>query len=243
VTDWKDNGKTNVDLPDNQQMAATTAINYKYADNYTYTGKLYASGNEVVYVPLNATPDENMMHDLARFLGALHRGAGVSKITYDGKEYIWDPTRVKELGIANNTELKGSNWINADNKTLVSVITANAQNEMADGKLEFKADNDNMTIYFAANYKFKSFGKQESGDYVAWGSGTVFAFTDPVTINQNSYRKVLVWTNEADASFVGNFYYVEEAAATSTTDAKWELFDQLGNGLGIYVTFEKITQN
>ncbi len=255
VTDWKDNGKTNVDLPDNQQMAATTAINYNYADNYTYTGKLYASDNEVVYVPVSTfstTSDEdmkNMMNDLARFLGALHRAAGVTEIEYNQKKYIWDPARIYELGLvqdANAKELKGSNWINADDQTLVSVITANATSEMADGKLEFKANNENMTIYLALapNYSFTSYGKQGK-DYVQWGSGTVFAFTDAVTINQKSYKKVLVLTNTVE-SFVGKFYYVDAAATAGTSQTpsdKYQLFDQFGNGLGIYVEITAYTQN
>ena len=245
VTDWKDNGKTHVDLPDNQQMAATTAINYKYADNYTYKGQLYASDNEVVYVQGTAS-NKDMMNDVARFLGALHRAAGVSEITYDNKKYIWDPARIKELGLvedANATELKGSNWINSEDQTLVSVITANASSLKTAGKLTFKADNDDMTIYLGeANYEFTSYGKQGK-DYVQWATGTVFAFPgDPVTINQNSkkYKKVLVLTNTVE-SFVGKIYYVD---ATATAGANyWELFDQFGNGLGIYVIITAITQN
>jgi hypothetical protein len=236
VTDWQDNGKTNVDLPDNQQMAATTAINYNYADNYTYNGNFYASDNEVVYVSASTTPDVNMLNDLARFLGALHRAAGVSEIEYNSKKYIWDPARIYELGLVQDpdaTELKGSNWINADDQTLVSVISADVQGGSVSGKLTFKADNDEMTIYLGkANYSFDSFVKQGQV-YNQLASGTVFAFEAPVTINQIEYRKVLVLTNDV-ASFVGKFYYVEKAA-TAGTD-KWELFDQFGNGLGIYVT-------
>jgi len=240
VTDWKDNGKTNVDLPDNQQMAATTAINYNYADGYTYNGKFYASDNEVVYVPTSTTPDAKMMGDFARFFGALHRAAGVNEITYDNKKYIWDPVRIKELGLVQEptaTELKGSNWINADDQTLVSVITANASTLAQQKKLTFKADNDEMTIYFAApNYSFESFVKQGQG-YNQLATGTVFAFENTVTINQKDYKKVLVLTNDVE-SFVGKFYYVD---ATATAGANyWELFDQFGNGLGIYVIITAI---
>jgi len=241
VTDWQENGNTNVDLPDNQQMAATTAINYNYADNYTYNGNFYASDNEVVYVSANTTPDVNMLNDLARFLGALHRAAGVSEIEYKSKKYIWDPARIKELGLVQDptaTELKGSNWINTtDDQTLVSVISAHVQSGSVTDKLTFKADNDEITIYLGkANYSFESFVKQGQ-DYNQLANGTVFAFTDAVTINGKSYKKVLVLTNTVE-SFVGKFYYVVEAA-TAGTD-KWELFDQFGNGLGIYVTITAI---
>lgn len=241
VTDWQDNGKTNVDLPDNQQMAATTAINYNYADNYTYNGKFYASDNEVVYVSASTTPDVNMLNDLARFLGALHRAAGVTEITYNSKKYIWDPARIKELGLVqdpNATELKGSNWINAEDETLVSVISADVQSgSVTGGKLTFKAGNDEMTIYLGkANYSFTSYVKQGQ-DYNQLATGSVFAFETPVTINGKRYIKVLVLENSV-ASFVGKFYYVDEAA-TAGAD-KWELFDQFGNGLGIYVTITAI---
>ena len=248
VTDWKDNGKTNVDLPDNQQMAAYTAINYKY-DNWNYTGKLYASDNDVVYVQGTASNVE-MMNDMARFLGALHRAAGVAKITYAGKEYTWNPARIYELGLvkdANAKELKGSNWINDADSTLVDVITDNAADLFAAKKLTFTADNADMTIYLAApTHSFVSYGFQQN-KYVKWGEGNVFAFDGTVTIGQNTntYKKVIVLDNTVK-SFIGKIYYIDAAATAGTSQTpsdKYQLFDQFGNGLGIYVEITAISQN
>ena len=242
VTEWKDNGKTNVDLPDNQQMAAVTAANFTYSD-YQYKGKLYASDNDVVYVPLNATPDEDMMNDLARFLGALHRAAGVAKITYDSKDYTWDPTRVYDLGLVsdpNAKELKGSNWINAEGQTLVSVITAQATALQSAGKLKLTADGAEVVIYLAKpTHSFESFGFQQ-GNYVAWGSGKVYANDDLVKeINGVSYKKIVVLEN-SEPSFIGKVYYIAASATADDGATKYPLFDQFGNGVGIYVEITAI---
>lgn len=246
VTDWKDNGKTNVDLPDNQQKAAVTAANYVYPDpGYTYTGQLYASENDVVYVP-----GTDMLGDVARFLGALHRAAGVAEIEYKQVKYTWNPARVYELGLVhdqNATELKGSNWINANDQTLVSVITADVATIQQAGKLTVKADSEDVNIYIGqATHSFVSYALQQP-NYVEWGQGTVYVFnTDAVTIGQNKYKKVVVLTNTPDASFVGKVYYVDENAAAVAANAQpgpndyWQLFDQYGNPLGIYVVITAI---
>lgn len=235
VTDWKDNGKTNVDLPDNQQKAAVTAANYVYPNNYTYIGKLFASENDVVYVP-GSTNAEDMKNDFARFLGALHRAAGVAKIKYNNVEYTWNPARVYELGLVedpNATELKGSNWINANDQTLVSVITADAATIQQAGKLTIEADGEAVNIYIGqATNSFVSYALQQA-TYVEWGQGTVYVFDGTVTIGTKNYKKVVVLTNTPDASFVGKVYYVDENAAAGAD--YWQLFDQYGNPLGIYV--------
>lgn len=246
VTDWKDNGKTNVDLPDNQQKAAVTAANYTYPDNYAYVGTLYASENDVVYVAgQNGTP-EDMMKDFARFVGALHRAAGVAEIEYAGVKYTWDPALVKANGYITDpdqSELKGSNWIDPQTgNTLVKVVTANAATLQTAGVLTLKADSEDVNFYLGtANYTFKSYGlKMGTGQtgYVEWGEGSAFVFNDAVTIGQNQYKKVVVLTNTPDASFVGKVYYVQ-ATAQAGTDY-WQLFDQYGNPLGIYVVITAI---
>ncbi|MBO7589967.1 MAG: hypothetical protein J6T05_00010 [Prevotella sp.] len=244
VTDWVDNGKTNVDLPDNQQKAAVTAANYEYPDGYTYTGTLYASENDVVYVP-GSTDNEDIMNDFARFVGALHRAAGVAEIEYNSVKYTWDPALVKANGYITDpdqSELKGSNWIDPlTGNTLVKVVTANATALQTAGVLTLEADGEPVNFYLGtATNSFKSYGLQQT-TYVEWGEGTVFVFNDAVTIGQNQYKKVLVLTNTPDASFVGKVYYVDENAAVANDPTQpgpndyWQLYDQFGNPLGIYV--------
>lgn len=235
VTDWKDTGKTNVDLPDNQQPAAVTAINYVYPDNYQYNAPFYASDNDVCYT---GALDRNGMNDLARFLGALHRAAGVNKITYDGKDYTWNPTRIKELGLVpdpDGDELKGSNWFNEEEGTLVSVITAAAANLTS--PLTLKADNDDIKIYLGATHNFTSYGQKPDGTYIQYATGTVFV-TDG-TIGNTAYKKALVITNDVDG-FVGKTYYIDAAAAVGNT--YYQLRDSFGNLLPIWVQITSAIQ-
>ena len=235
VTEWKDTGKTNVDLPDNQQPVAVTAINYAYPDNYTYTAPFYASDNDVCYTGgLNAAG----MNDLARFLGALHRAAGVNKITYAGKDYTWNPTRIKELGLVpdpDGDELKGSNWFNEEEGTLVSVITAGATNLTS--PLTLKADADEIKIYLGATHNFTSYGKQPDGTYIEYATGTVLV-TDG-KIGSTDYKKALVITNSVDG-FVGKTYYIDNNAAVG--DTPYQLRDSFGNLLPIWVKITSAIQ-
>ena len=241
VTEWKDTGKTNVDLPDNQQKAAVTAANYTYPD-YAYVGTLYASENDVVYVAdQNGTP-EDMMNDFARFAGALHRAAGVAEIVYNGVKYTWDPALVKANGYINDpdqSELKGSNWIDPlTGNTLVKVVTANAAAIQQAGKLTIEADGENVNFYLGTpTHSFVSYALQQT-TYVQWGQGTVYAFDGTVTIGTKAYKKVVVLTNTPDASFIGKVYYLDENAAAGAD--YWQLFDQFGNPLGIYVVITAI---
>jgi hypothetical protein len=132
VLPWDAVNSQNVDLPANQdgtgtggnggnnqnQTATQQAIAYQYAD-YTYNGQFaYVDDNNLTYTvsAANAQNPTNVMNDLARYLGALYRGGNVQQLTYGGKTYTWDPTTAGNL--------KGSNWVNAEGNTLVSVITA-----------------------------------------------------------------------------------------------------------------------
>ena len=99
------------------------------ATGYTYEDREYIgtfnpvilSGTAVrfdgTYSAEQAAQEEGsaIMNDMARFLGALYRiddGAPVTKLTYKDTEYTWN---------AEGT-LAGSNWEDADGKTLVSAI-------------------------------------------------------------------------------------------------------------------------
>lgn len=124
VDNWGDDSSSNVDLPNNYNML-TAAMNYTYND-YTYKATLSISGNEVT--AQYATTEEataNLTNDMARFLGALYRGAHVQSITYNSKNFRWDAS----------LNLLGSNYresayvgktddTDAHKHTLVSQITA-----------------------------------------------------------------------------------------------------------------------
>lgn len=95
------------------------AMQYRYEDDYAYAGAQAITEGEGGPT-LTTTYEQKgfeltqVMNDLARYLGALHRvdnGQSVKSITYGETAYTWN---------AEGT-LKGSNWA-ADGKTLVSAI-------------------------------------------------------------------------------------------------------------------------
>ena len=99
------------------------ADQYEYSDNYVYSG-VYTVTEDGDTLTINSVYDaaalmtnpDVLTHDLARFLGALHRtddGATVKSIVYNGNTYTWDTEGT----------LLGSNWKNGDT-TLVSAIVA-----------------------------------------------------------------------------------------------------------------------
>ena len=93
------------------------ADSYKY-EGFEYTGERTIVGNEVLMtypMAYDVQMLEGMNDDFPRFVGALYRadsGATVKSITYNGVEYTWD---------AEGT-LLGSNWVDADGKTLVKAV-------------------------------------------------------------------------------------------------------------------------
>ncbi len=93
------------------------ADKYTY-DGFQYTGERTIVGDEVLMtypMAYDVQMLEGMNDDFPRFVGALYRadsGATVKSITYNGVEYIWD---------AKGT-LLGSNWVDADGKTLVKAV-------------------------------------------------------------------------------------------------------------------------
>jgi len=102
----------------------TNAIAYTYND-YTYNmneqmvngfiiNNTYLESELLVYN--SGDMYQGIMHDLARFLGAIYRATDstVVALHYDGVEYTWNTAGT----------LAGSNWEDASGNTLVSVITA-----------------------------------------------------------------------------------------------------------------------
>nr|WP_320665589.1 InlB B-repeat-containing protein [Paracholeplasma sp.] len=84
----------------------TQDVTNKHIHNVYSNWALYQSNSDDIH--------QGILFDMARFLGALHYVDGrVNAIDYDGITYTWN-----ELGT-----LKGSNWENEQEQTLVSVIT------------------------------------------------------------------------------------------------------------------------
>ena len=104
------------------------AIAYDYGTyNYNYNGVPSFSEGTIALVYLqsdllaynSSDPYQGILHDLARYLGALHRvdESVITSIEYNGFDYTWDDSQ----------NLSGSNWAK-DDITLVSVITAVFEN-------------------------------------------------------------------------------------------------------------------
>ena len=102
------------------------ADSYPYTDGFEYTGERTVVGDDVIMVypqAYDAAMLAGMNDDFPRFIGALYRaddGATVSSITYNGVEYTW------------NTQgtLKGSNWVDAEGKTLVAAVASELGNNI-----------------------------------------------------------------------------------------------------------------
>ncbi len=148
VTDWVDGGATEASLPHNNSLASA-AKDYVYpTDNpYTYNGTITVNGNSVTYTIANSSIGDGsaVMNDMARFLGALYRAAGVQTIKYNGNTYTWRPDLAGDL--------KGSNWYDVTySKTLVSVLKTDKGSSVV-GKTPFTItfDADGTTMSFTFN--------------------------------------------------------------------------------------------
>lgn len=105
-----------------------SAPGYVYDPVYTPVGDIEFDMSSNTYTGTYTAPQVLAgapMNDMARYLGALYRQAGstITSIVFDGKTYSWNPAEP-------NT---GSNWIDGDGKTLVSVVTAKFQAAILDG--------------------------------------------------------------------------------------------------------------
>ncbi|MDY0277356.1 MAG: InlB B-repeat-containing protein [Acholeplasma sp.] len=99
------------------QSTLDDVLGYTYGD-YTYVGNMIQSDDtlfESSYT-LAQYSSGDALRDMARFLGAIKYvdPTTVNEIIYQDISYIWDE----------ETGLKGSNWVDVDGVTLVSVITS-----------------------------------------------------------------------------------------------------------------------
>ena len=119
------------------------AFAYEYKDGYTYKGvDLKIEGTKVTgyYTSTQLTTGEDVMHDMARLLGALYRAGGAREIVYDRVTYTWDA----DLG------LKGSNWVDAGGDTLVDAIVADHSTVKDGTSIRLTVDDIDITFAVAA---------------------------------------------------------------------------------------------
>ena len=144
VLPWTDNGSTNVNLPNQDKV--TAALNYHYPDGYQYNYEsIKVDGNDITATYPFGTANMDYLHDIARFLGALYRASGVQEIEYNGTTYHWDPEAAGAHSNPAVAELKGSNWVDGSNNTLVSAIAANANTILQNG-LTITADGQEINF-------------------------------------------------------------------------------------------------
>ncbi len=120
------------------ENAAQQAIGYTYSD-YTYNGQFTqtdATTVDYTITPGNAN-STNLVRDMARYLGALYRASGVTSITYNGVTYSWS---------TEPDELKGSNWRDDDNHTLVSAIASAFTPSTLPESLTITTDKGDITV-------------------------------------------------------------------------------------------------
>ena len=98
--------------------ALKNALDYTYDPEYVYNGHFSVSGTTLSY----ETSTENLLtektvYDIARILGALYRAnkGAVRELTIKGSVYTWDEEAAGNL--------KGSNWVDENGKTLISKMT------------------------------------------------------------------------------------------------------------------------
>ena len=138
VSPWTDNGSTNVNLPDNQGIAAT-AVNYNYS-GYTYnytqnTGGITVDGNDITitYDLLATDGNQPKLDDLEHILGALHLASGVQEIEYGNKTYTWN----------------GSKWVDDANNTLMNALAPGGELPTT---LTIKADGEDINFTFKSSF-------------------------------------------------------------------------------------------
>lgn len=99
--------------------ALKNAKAYTYDPAYVYNGTFSVSGTTLSYETQAADlATKKTMDDIARILGALYRAnhGAVRELTINGTVYTWDEEAAGNL--------KGSNWVDASGKTLISKMVA-----------------------------------------------------------------------------------------------------------------------
>ena len=193
--------KTKADI----ETLLKAAKNHEYTD-YTYIGEGTVNGTTVtgtypalyrdypalhkewhpdLYKKGTETYETQIMYDLARYLGALHRvESPAEKITYNKTDYTW------------NTQgtLKGSNWEDSTGNTLVGAIADNATGIMKDEKLTLTIDGIDVT--------FKIAWKKSSVTLDKSSLSMEASDTAPLTATVYPADATLTWIVDKDGDYV-----------------------------------------
>ena len=132
---------------------------------YEPTGTASASENGVSIAYDGSYTGEDVMNDLARFLGVMYGTGKLTTLTYNGTEYAWE-----DLGN------QGSNWAN-NGTTLVSVLVDDFRAGRITDSVSLKlGDNSTFTITFDAEFV------AVVGDLQSKGTVTYSQFADAVAV-------------------------------------------------------------
>ena len=120
------------------------ALAYEYPDGREYKGDIKVNGTTVTgtYTAAQIFAGEDVMNDMARLLGALYRAGDAKKIVFDGKTYTWDA----------DNGLKGSNWVDSNDNTLVKAIGIKVGGTVS-ASTEVELTVDGIDITFAVDAK------------------------------------------------------------------------------------------
>lgn len=133
---------------------------------YEPTGTASVSENGVSITYDGSYTGEDVMNDLARFLGVMYNTGKLTTLTYDGKAFKWDADK----------GLMGSNWAN-NGTTLVSVLVDDFRAGRITDSVSLKlGDNSTFTITFDAEFV------AVVGDLQSKGTVTYSQFADAVAV-------------------------------------------------------------
>ena len=202
------------------------ADSYTYTDGFEYTGERTVVGDDVIMVypqAYDAAMLAGMNDDFPRFVGALYRadnGVTVSSITYNGVEYTW------------NTQgtLKGSNWVDAEGKTLVAAVASELGTDIASmistgGSITLTlglADGTSIEMTYTVSAPVASIGETYYGTLQA----AVKAVKDGETITLNKHAA------DENGVIQGNGVKFETKNYTITLDFNGLTYDINGTTVG-----------
>lgn len=136
-------------------------------DGYTPVGEATVTSANVLSIAYDGSyTGEDVMNDLARFLGVMYSTGKLTSITYNGVEYAWDA----------NKGLLGSNWVK-EGTTLVSVLVEDFRTGKITDSVSLTLTRDStFTIAFDAEFV------AVVGDLQSKGTVTYSQFADAVAV-------------------------------------------------------------
>lgn len=227
------------------------AVDYVYADGgeynadeYTYVGAISSGAGAITanygydyYEALIADLQKNpasmsektrdIMNDFARYMGALYRSADgdVGRVYFDGTEYVWKAD-------ADGAWLNGSNWRDADGKTLTEIVVQYiaqsqstrivmevASNGISAEALTYSVQFDDAPIVveqYTVQFQDQNGNVIETVTGLVSGSAVLLPRT--IVVNDVTYD-VDSWTIGTDVSISADigYYFVDPVHATEGT--------------------------